>query len=156
MATHQDNPPLGMCFEISANGASLGSFSECSGLAVEIESESYKEGGSNDFTYKLPVHATTRPVVLKRGLEGSNNLWEWISTYAKEFRVEPRRVLIQLRSPDSPLSILRSWTLDHAYPLKWEGPKLDATRGEVAFESVELAHRGVQLGSNDWRQDADT
>ncbi len=41
---------------------------------------------------------------------------------------------------------LRTWTLDHAYPIKWEGPRLDAKKGEVVFESLELAHRGLTTG----------
>jgi phage tail-like protein len=36
------------------------------------------------------------------------------------------------------------WDFRNAYPVKWTGPKLDASNGtNVAVEQVELAHQGL-------------
>jgi phage tail-like protein len=35
------------------------------------------------------------------------------------------------------------WNFHEALPLKWTGPELIAAAAGVAFESVELAHRGI-------------
>jgi hypothetical protein len=35
------------------------------------------------------------------------------------------------------------WDFKKAFPVKWTGPELRAASGEVAFESIELAHRGL-------------
>ena len=141
-----EQPYLGMSFRISANDRDLGVFSECSGLAVDIGSEDYKEGGRNHFVHKLPTHVNTTPVVLKRGLSATTALWDWIKSFVEESIVRPSEVTVELRGPGligrlGP--VRKTWILDHAYPLKWEGPRLDAMKGEVAFETVELAHRGV-------------
>lgn len=147
MANTDETPALGMCFEISADGRSLGSFVECTGLTVELGSEEYREGGVNHFTHKLPTHANTQSVTLKRGLTSSDDLWDWIASYVESTQVKPKTVQVALRTPKVDGPILRTWTVQHAYPLKWEGPRLDAMKGEIAFESIELAHRGVHLGS---------
>lgn len=42
-----------------------------------------------------------------------------------------------------PALVKKSWTLINAYPCKWEGPDLDATKNEVAIETLELVHEGI-------------
>jgi phage tail-like protein len=37
----------------------------------------------------------------------------------------------------------RRWNFEQAYPVKWTGPDLRATANEVAFESLEFAHKGL-------------
>jgi phage tail-like protein len=35
------------------------------------------------------------------------------------------------------------WDFKEAFPFRWSGPSLAANSGQVAIESVELAHRGL-------------
>ena len=35
------------------------------------------------------------------------------------------------------------WNVREAYPVKWIGPELRGESATVAFESVELVHRGI-------------
>jgi hypothetical protein len=35
------------------------------------------------------------------------------------------------------------WDFKEAYPVKYTGPELRADSGSVAFESIELTHRGL-------------
>jgi phage tail-like protein len=35
------------------------------------------------------------------------------------------------------------WNFREAFPVKWTGPALNAASSAVAFESIELAHRGL-------------
>jgi phage tail-like protein len=37
------------------------------------------------------------------------------------------------------------WLLRNAWPVKVEGPALNATANEVAIEPLELAHEGLEL-----------
>jgi phage tail-like protein len=37
------------------------------------------------------------------------------------------------------------WNFKDAFPYKWTGPELRAEAASIAFESVELAHRGLSL-----------
>ena len=36
-----------------------------------------------------------------------------------------------------------SWSFKEACPVKWTGPHLRASNSAVAFESLELVHRGL-------------
>lgn len=143
----QENPYVGMCFEVSADGTPLGSFAECTGLTVELGTEDYKEGGNNHFVHKLPTYAATKPLTLKIGLSSSTALWDWIDSYLTTAQLIPRRVEVQLMAPGTNGGPLRSWILDGAYPIKWDGPQFNASKGEVVMETLELAHHGITQGS---------
>jgi len=39
--------------------------------------------------------------------------------------------------------VVRSWVLDGAFPVKWQGPNLNAGSNSVATETLEIAHRGL-------------
>jgi hypothetical protein len=39
------------------------------------------------------------------------------------------------------------WDFKEAYPVRWTGPELRAGSNDVAFESIELAHRGLHRPS---------
>jgi phage tail-like protein len=137
-------PCTGLCFEVIADGRSLGSFSECTGLTSEVTAEEYREGGVNHFVYKLPTHVSHASIVLKRGITASEDLWTWAAGFAEKTEVSPRTVEVHLNGPDG--TAVRSWVATNAYPVKWEGPSLDARRGEVALETLELAHQGLAAG----------
>jgi phage tail-like protein len=38
-----------------------------------------------------------------------------------------------------------TWKVIRAFPVKLEGPALKATGNEVAIESLEIAHEGLEL-----------
>jgi phage tail-like protein len=37
------------------------------------------------------------------------------------------------------------WHFRNAWPVKWEGPHLKAKASEVAIETLELVHEGLEL-----------
>ena len=122
-------------------GDVVAGFSEVSGLAIELDVETFREGGENRFEHQLagPVKYPSR-LVLKRGIGDSQRLWSW---YLKvmQGQIERRNVTIALDDPAHTGS--RSWTFMDACPIKWTGPELQASTSAVAFESLELVHRGV-------------
>ena len=140
-----DVPIPGICFEIVADGATLGSFSDCSGLTAEVTTEDYREGGVNHFVYKLPKHVTSPSLVLKRGVTASTDLWKWVTSFADSTKIQTKTVEVRLNGPDG--KTVRAWVATNAYPIKYEGPTLNASRSEVAMETLELAHQGLSAGS---------
>lgn len=36
------------------------------------------------------------------------------------------------------------WEMKHAYPTKYEGPKLEASSGDIANETITLVHEGIK------------
>ncbi len=69
------DPYFSFQFLIEINGLITGGFSEVSGLQVEIETEEYREGGTNDYVHKLPKGTKYSNLVLKRGITDSDVLW---------------------------------------------------------------------------------
>jgi phage tail-like protein len=126
----------------SAHGTRvLGGFSDVTGLAVESEVEVFRAGGQNSADVALPgpIKFATR-LVLKRGLSDPEGLWRW---YRKVMTgvIERENVRISLRSELG--ADVMSWNFKEACPVKWMGPELHAGNAAIAFESVELVHRGL-------------
>jgi phage tail-like protein len=81
-------------------------------------------------------------VTLRRGLTASRDLWEWWQT-VRDGALQRRDVRITLLD-DAGNEVLR-WVLRDAWIAKIEASDLDAQANEVAIESVELAHEGLEL-----------
>ncbi len=65
-------PPVGfhflVVFELFPQTPQDFRFREVTGLDVELEMESIKEGGQNRFTHQLPIRSRYTDITLKRGL----------------------------------------------------------------------------------------
>ncbi|MBW4668232.1 MAG: phage tail protein [Cyanomargarita calcarea GSE-NOS-MK-12-04C] len=131
-------------FLIEIEGILVGGFSECSGLEVETEYYDYREGGVNEYVHRFIGPTKYQPLVLKHGLTVINGLWTWHQevTQAIDTGTFKRRngTVYLLSKQKIPI---KWWNFKDAFPCKWTGPQLKADSGDVAFESVELAHRGL-------------
>ena len=128
-------------FLVEIDGVTAAAFRMVSGLAAEAEVIEYRElGGPRSI--KLPGRLRYPNVTLRRGLTTSRELWDWWET-VRDGTLQRRTVLIALLD-DSGQPVLR-WTLREAWPVKWELSELDASKNEVAIESLELAHEGLEL-----------
>jgi phage tail-like protein len=115
-------------------------FSEASGLVVETDVESIREGGRNDHEIQLagPSKFPSR-LVLKRGLAEAE-LWSW---YKDVLRGKVQRKTVTVILQDYEGRAAWQWVFAKACPVKWTGPDFKAGSGDVAFESIELMHRGL-------------
>lgn len=130
-------------FNIEIDDLIVASFSEVSGLTVETEFEEYREGGVNDYVHKLVKGIKHVPIVLKRGIISSNELWEWYEEVIAGHIIRRGGSITLLdRNGDD----FRRWTFEGAYPIKWVGPELKATSSEIAIEQLEFVHNGIKLG----------
>jgi phage tail-like protein len=122
-------------------------FKSVSGLKSETEVVPYREGGLNGHTHQL-VGATKWPnLVLKRGfVMGSNDLIKWRREWTRpgnpggEPLKRARGKIIQL---DSRMKMVCIWKFVDGWPCKWEGPDYDASKSELAVETIEIAHSGL-------------
>src|SRR2546423_14607924 len=64
-------------FFVEIEGIFAGGFSECSGLHVETETFTYREGGVNDFEHTFVGPMKSGPLVLKRGLTPVDTMGLW-------------------------------------------------------------------------------
>ena len=64
----ESDPYLGCRFVVEIEGVQAGGFAEVSGLGMELETETYREGGRNDMVHALPAGVSYGRLVLQRGL----------------------------------------------------------------------------------------
>jgi phage tail-like protein len=143
VAVQRDNPYLNFNFLVDIGlGDELG-FSEVEVPSGEIEVIEYREGGDRvNSARKLPGLTKYPNVTLKRGITGRTDLFEWWKS-VRDGQVQRRNVTITLLD-EQRQAVLR-WHLRDAFPVKIEGPSLNASGNEVAIETLELAHEGLEI-----------
>jgi phage tail-like protein len=81
-------------------------------------------------------------LVLKRGWTADTKLWLWRKQVIDGKTQRRAGAIILLDEARAPA--LR-WNFTQGWPSKWEGPALNAKTSEVAIESMEIAHEGLEL-----------
>jgi phage tail-like protein len=138
------NDPYGQFnFLIEIDGVVKGGFSEASGLTTDTNMIEYREGSEqHGSTRKLPGLIKYNNIVLKRGWTRDKSLWQWRKKVidGKTQRNNGSIVLL-----DEARNEALRFNFREGWPSKWEGPALNAKTSEVAIESLEIAHEGLEL-----------
>ena len=118
-------------------------FQTLSGLSVEYDYESYKEGGENRFEHKLPVRTKYADMVLKRGMLTGSTVIDWFTAAFRDRQFSPVNVnVILMNEKGDPL---RTWKIAHAVPKKWSVSDFNANESSVVIETLELTYRYFSL-----------
>lgn len=135
------DPLPGFNFRVEIDGIALASFAEVSGLVSETAVIEYRTGDSQT-TRKLPGLTKYGNIVLKRGITLDLSLWQWRRSVVqgKPERRNGSIVLVDEAGKD----MLR-FDFVQGWPCKWEGPTFRAGSNEVAIETLEIAHEGLEL-----------
>ena len=133
------DPYIGFRFRIEIEGITEGGFSEVSGLQVTTQVEDFREGGVNEFVYKLAKETTFENLILKRGMAESESLYNWHRNVVLG-KVERRTISVILAKNET--EDAKRWSFKDAYPIKWTGPELKAEANTIAFETLEFVHHG--------------
>ena len=148
MATFRDNPYGAFNYLVSLGvgdeSTVVAGFSDVSGLGSEINYSEYRNGNEKFNTVRKVANTFKNDdITLKRGLIGSNDLFQWVKE-VREGNHDPRSVTITLL--DEARQPVLTFKLRNAQPKKWVGPTLAAKGGgEVAMEELHLVHEGVEL-----------
>lgn len=135
------DPLMNYRFLVEVDAIISGGFSEVTGLDRSIETHEYDEGGVNAYTHTLWSGESSSNVTLKRGLTRIPTLWAWIEASATPPVERKTVVIIVLDEQGRPGW---GWALTDAYPVGWSGPDFDAENAQVAVESLELTHMGIE------------
>ncbi|MCX6595575.1 MAG: phage tail protein [Acidobacteria bacterium] len=151
MPTFRDNPYGAFNFLVAlggsqgdgSSGSVVGGFSDVSGLGVDVSYSEYRNGNEKFNTVrKVPNTHKNDDVTLKRGLVGSDDLFQWLKG-VRDGTADPRTITITLL--DEARQPVATWALRNAQPKKWTGPTLAAKGGgEVAMEEISLVHEGIE------------
>lgn len=128
-------------FLIEIEGIITGGFSEVTGLDIETEVEYIKEGGANDIEYKLPKGTKYSNITLKRGITDFDLIWRWYDDVISGKIKRKDGLIFLCNQTGSPLV---TWGFVDAYPIKLDGPSLNATTNTIATETLTLAHHGLK------------
>ena len=123
-------------FLLSANGDSLGVFTEFTLPVIEWELEEVKEGGQNDYIHQLPGRRKTARLTLKNGV-GKSELMQWFWQML-EGEIERKTLMVQLLATQDKNSVVMTLNIQDAYPMKWSGPTLKADDNSIAIQTVEF------------------
>ena len=137
---HLLDTPVGfhfiVVFELFPQLPSDLAFQEVSGLSVDLETDTYVEGGENRFVHKLPKRTSYSPLVLKRGIASGPGLFRWFRQAIEDFVFEPTNATIMLLN-DRHIPIA-GWYVVNAYPHSWSVSNFDAEKSELVIETMQL------------------
>ena len=143
-----------------------GEFSEVQGLEVTMEPRAIQVGGQNWGEVQRVGLTKFSPVVLKRGVTSTDDLWFWFdgitngTNYGKRLQGEIH--VLDPKIPTAPKSAEESgqaeenekkkqrktlvvWKLSDVLPTRFKGPDLSSMANQVAIEEVTLVHQGLSM-----------
>lgn len=135
------DPYMSFKFKVEIDSITVAGFSEVTGIQFETETETYEEGGVNDYVHIFPKRTKRQNIILKHGITDKHDLWNWYQGVVNGIIIR-RNGYIVLQGADGKNSNWR-WEFFRAYPVKWTGPELRADSGTVAFETIELVHEPI-------------
>ncbi len=141
MARRATDPFASFNFKLEIEGITVAGFSEVTGLNQESNVIDYREGQEPITPRKLPGLNKFGNITLKRGISPDLSVYNWRKTVT-DGDIERRNASIVLHN-EKHEEVVR-WNLINAWPSKYMGPDLKANANEVAIESVELTHEGVE------------
>jgi phage tail-like protein len=116
-----------------------------SGLSQELTMEPIWEGGASGQYRMLPKKKQWPNLVLQGVVALKETaFFDWFDS-VKIGKIKQARAdgLISLMSGDLPVPVA-TWSFTGAFPVKYVGPTLDKHNSLLAFESIELTHKGLE------------
>lgn len=131
-------------FLLEIDGIAQAGFSECTIPEVTTQVAEYREGNDPPTVRKLGGLNQYGTLSLRWGTTtNSMELYEWQQATQRGGVDEARRnvAVVLLDEEGSPGA---RWEFVNAWPTKYDAPDLNATGNEVAIESLEIAHEGME------------
>jgi phage tail-like protein len=144
----RSNPYAGYNFLVTVNGisndgqAAAGSFTEVGGLEVEVSPIEYRNGSESTTVRKSAGLRKYTNLTLKRGITGDLVFWDWIlaGIQGQIQRADGSIILLdENRAEVMRYNFVRGW------PCKYTGPGLNAANNEIAMETLEICHEGLEI-----------
>ena len=145
-------PPPAFAFAVAilpagggAQSAIDAQFQEVSGIDPHVETEDGIEGGVNNFVYTLPGVTKHSNLVLKRGyVTLASPLAQWAQQTVGSTlgtAIQTQVITVTLLNPKQQPMV--TWTLQGAWPVKWEVGQFESTKNDVLTETLEIAYTTV-------------
>lgn len=135
------DPFVNFNYLVEIDGIARGAFQEVGGLESTIDVIEHREGGANTTPIKLAGQTKHANITLKWGMTADLELYAWHRGVV-EGTIERRNgsvVLLDRRGQET-----ARWNFVRAWPSKYTGPALNAEASDVAIETLELVHEGLE------------
>jgi phage tail-like protein len=141
MAENLRNDPLPVfSFWVDLGMGGQAYFKGVAGLRYETEVVPVRAGGVNDTTYNLVGATKWTNLVFKQGFTKSSALIQWRQEWMQGKMNRIGGTITQL---DTALQPKAQWTFVRGWPCKWDIAEFDASKSELAIETLEIAHDGL-------------
>jgi phage tail-like protein len=134
------DPYVNFNYLVEIDGIARGAFHEVNGLDSTIDVIEHREGGANTSPRKLAGQTKYANIVLRWGMTIDDQLYRWHKTVVDGV-IERRNgsvIMLDRRGTE-----VARWNFVRAWPSKYTAPSLSAEASDVAIESVELVHEGL-------------
>ena len=141
MAGNRNDPYRGFNFIVEIDGIARAGFRECSGLDTAQDPVEYREGNEGLTVRKLTSLVKYSNITLKWGITDDAQLWDWRKNImaGNDDRKNGSIILLDTTGTEKV-----RWNFREGWPTKWTGPTFNATGNEVAVETLEIAHEGLE------------
>jgi phage tail-like protein len=140
-------PPVGFHFKVEfLNLGNDNRFQSVSGLTVEFDTESFKEGGENRFEHKLPVRSKYPDLSLKRGMLTDSKVVDWVKGILQDRDfINNKPVEIQVSLLNEKHEPLRTWHVYNCWPKKWSLSDFSAQDNAVVIETLDFNYNFFKI-----------
>jgi len=142
MPRRPNDPFAAFNFQLEIDGITRAGFSECTGLNAEANVIEYREGDESLTTRKLHGLIKYGNVTLKWGVTQDPELFNWFKTVV-DGDIDRKQTMSVVLLDEQRAEAVR-WNIINAWPSKYVIPDMKSDGNEIAFESVELCHEGVE------------
>lgn len=131
-------------FLVEIDGIAVAGFSEVIAPEASVTVIEYREGNEPLTVRKLPGLVGHSNMILKRGVAESTELYEWWRS-VESGNIQRRNMSVILLNQRRE-EVVR-WNIREAWPARYQAfSDLNAKGNDVAIETVEIAHEGIERG----------
>jgi len=144
MAQRKD-PYRNSRFRLEIQGIVQAGFSECTGFDATTDAVDYREGTDRPVLRKLSGLTKYGNITLKWGLTDAKEIWEWRKQVIDGKMKEARRNGSIVICDEEGNEKVR-WNFVDGWPSKYDPADLNAKGNDVAIETLEITHEGLERG----------
>lgn len=129
-------------FLLEIDGIVQAGFSDVTIPDISTDPIEYREGNEDTTVRKIPGLTKYGNLILKWGITNSMELFEWRKQVIQGKTGEARKNIAVILQDEGGNSAAR-WEFKEAWPSKYDAPDLSAKGNDIAIETVEIVHEGM-------------
>lgn len=139
----RNDPYRNFRFLLEIEGIVQAGFSECTIPDTANEPIEYREGNEDTTVRKLPGLTKYGNITLKWGITDSLDLFNWRKQVMQGKMGDARRNIAIILHDEEGNPAAR-WEFREAWPSKYDAPDLNAKGNDVAIETMDIVHEGME------------